>query len=702
MDDEASKQDHILVVDDDETMRLLAESALESAGFSVQTLSSGDAASKAIDVVRPDLVLLDVDMPGMDGFECCETIRATPFGRDLPIIMITGLDDVDSIHRAYEVGATDFAPKPVQWIILGQRIRYILRASQSFRELSESRERLAQSQRVARLGTWRLSSDGLGPPEMEASEELLAIFAIDPDDKRPMYESILERVHPEDRAAARAAGAAAVRTAEAYDRQYRIVRPDGSTAVIRCQAKPEPHPSGEGVVVHGVSQDITDRLRAESQIRHLETHDQLTGLGNRRMLLEQLQRALARCPSGVHVALSILELSDLRRLDDLLGAGRADGALRRVATRLEEELPRWGGAPGGRIVARTGDTQLALLLVGIDSARTAGVATARALEVLCAEREPGCEEFELTARAGIAIGPDDGNDAESLLRCAQAAVRQASEGRATEPVYYDRELHERSIARVALEARLREAIDGGRIQPFFQPKFRSHDRGLCGAEALARWLEPEGSPATPDVFIPLAEEAGMIGALGESVLRQACAQWRAWAPRVGDARVSVNLSPLQLAEPGLTRWIGRILEGTGLAPRFLEIEVTESALLQSETAAITTLEDLRRHGIEVALDDFGTGYSSLSQLRKLPLDTVKIDRSFILELEEDEDSAAVVSGIVSLCHALRLRVVAEGVETEGQLRALAAMGCDEIQGYLLGRPAAAEDFEADQLERGRS
>jgi diguanylate cyclase (GGDEF)-like protein len=428
---------------------------------------------------------------------------------------------------------------------------------------------------------------------------------------------------------------------------------------------------------------------ATRQLRHLATHDALTGLPNRVLLDDRLTQAMARADrDGRPFALMVCDLDRFKLVNDSLGHAAGDELLQEVARRLA------GLVRATDTVARMGGDEFMMLVTSIhhvDDAR--GLAT-RAVEVL---QEPiliAQVDVHTSPSIGIAFYPQDGKSIEALIAHADAAMYCAKQRGRGSVQCFEGAMGAGIDNRVQLESDLHQAIALKQFELYYQPKVHTNSGVVRSAEALIRWVHPQRGVITPDAFIPLAEDCGLIGAIGEWVVKEACRQARVWCDAgLGPMRVSVNLSPSQFRGSGLIHSIRRALDEAGLEPQYLEVELTESAVMSDPEESIEILEQLSAMGVLVSVDDFGTGYSSMSYLRRLPIDKLKIDRVFINEIVSRPEDASIVRAIVSLAHSLRLKVVAEGVETPAQLDFLKAVGCDEYQGYHFSRPLPSREFE---------
>jgi len=428
---------------------------------------------------------------------------------------------------------------------------------------------------------------------------------------------------------------------------------------------------------------------ATRQLRHLATHDALTGLPNRVLLDDRLTQAMARADrDGRPFALMVCDLDRFKLVNDSLGHGAGDELLQEVSRRLSGLLRTTD------TVARIGGDEFVMLVTSIHHADDARGLAVRAVEVLQAPVRIAQVDVHTSPSIGIAFYPQDGSSIESLIAHADAAMYCAKQRGRGSVQCFEGAMGAGIDNRVQLESDLHQAIALKQFELYYQPKVHTNSGVVRSAEALIRWVHPQRGVITPDAFIPLAEDCGLIGAIGEWVVKEACRQAREWCDAgLAPMRVSVNLSPSQFRGSGLIHSIRRALDDAGLEPQYLEVELTESAVMSDPEESIGVLEQLSAMGVLVSVDDFGTGYSSMSYLRRLPIDKLKIDRVFINEIVSRPEDASIVRAIVSLAHSLRLKVVAEGVETPAQLDFLKAVGCDEYQGFHFSRPLPSREFE---------
>jgi diguanylate cyclase (GGDEF)-like protein/PAS domain S-box-containing protein len=696
----------ILVVDDDAGGRRLTRATLTRAGFKVSEAPDGEKALEAMRAELPDLVLMDVSMPVMDGFTACAELRKLPGGNRVPVVMMTGLDDVQSIERAFEVGATDFITKPINWPILAHRVRYMLRASSAINDLKQNQRRLSNAQRIGEMGDWEwdVPRDRIVP-----SEQAWRIFGHDAVDSALQSDSFLAAVHPEDAARVRQACEQAIAKGGAFAIEHRVLHSGGHLRHVHQQVEViAQDDTGRALRLAGAVHDITQRKDAEEQIRRLAYYDTLTGLPNRLLFTEQLHKTIAKAEqTGQQVAIMFVDLDHFKRVNDTLGHGAGDELLRVVSGRLAssirslDSLSRGGCAETGEnSIARLGGDEFIVMLSDVNRVcDAAGVAR----RLVAALNEPvtvmGTELF-VGGSVGVAMYPTDGTDIDTLLMNADTAMYRAKEAGRGGFQFYDRSMNARALERLVMETSLRRALDREEFVLHYQPRIELATGRIVGAEALIRWQNPERGMVPPDDFIPLAETTGLVIPIGEWAIAAVCRQGAAWRAAGLEIPIAVNLAATHLREQNLPDLVARNLREHGLPASLLEIEVTESILMVDPEQSVANAVRLKDIGVGLSIDDFGTGYSSLSYLKRLPITSLKIDRSFVRDIATDPDDAAIIIAVIAMAHTLKLRVVAEGVETQAQWAFLKAHGCDEFQGFLVSRPVDVIAF-ARLLEQQR-
>ena len=683
----------VLVADDDFALRLLMSESLSLAGFEVMEASDGLEAVERFFEFRPDIVLLDVEMPGLDGFEVCERIRDDDARHRIPVVMVTGLDDIDSVNRAYDAAATDFITKPINWTILGHRVRYMLRASQAFRDLQRSEEENHALLSALPDVIYVIRRDGVlldikGAGSVVSEEVGVSIVGRNIDDVFPPElvehaRDLIERALDTGEMQTLDCSIRSAGGARHYEVRYIGFDEDEALAVVR---------------------DVTERKSAQDRVQFLAFYDGLTGLPNRQFFMDRMQRALDVAERDGHrCAALFLDLDRFKRINDTFGHSVGDELLKSVADTLRKCLrdndciARFGeeSADITHHLARLGGDEFTILLPQIVDSEDAAIVARRILESVSRPYQLDDYEVFVTASVGVAVYPYDGQDVDALLKNADTAMYHAKgDGRNTFQLYVDT-MNALSLQRIALEGELRRALDRDELLLHYQPQIDGRTGRVIGLEALVRWLHPERGMVSPGDFIPVAEESGLIVPLGDWVLREACAFMCRWiADGHPPLRIAINQSSEQFRRGDLTDRIKAALASSGLPPRLLELEITESLLMQHTDDTTQMLQDIRALGVRLSVDDFGTGYSSLSYLKRFPLDTLKIDQSFIRDLVTDADAHssgtsdhnAIAAVIIALGHTLHLEVVAEGVELVGQVDYLRRHGCDVLQGFYFARP----------------
>jgi PAS domain S-box-containing protein len=692
----------VLLVDDDPVMRMLASAALRAIGFETREVCDGREALEQLDAFRPDLVVLDVEMPGMDGFETCTRIRERA-GERLAVLMVTGNGDSATIDRAFDVGASDFIHKPIDWRLMRHRVRFLMRAHDAFAGLRASERRLANAQRLARVGHWEWDPEA---DVMLWSDEVWRILGRTPSADVVRLSDLLETLPGEDRAAVEKAMRLSEENGEAWTLDHSVVTPAGETRVVRQQGEIVRAPTGAVELVAGTIQDITERRRAEEQIRYLAYYDSLTSLPNRRMLLEHLQRCLAAAAAESRgVAILHLDLDRFKRVNDSLGHGIGDEVLRAVAARLlgcvragdfvaQTPLETARGVPGASVSRVAGD-EFTIVLSHIRSQEHTTLVARRILEAMRSPIIVGAHLLSIEASIGIAVSPGDGAEAEALLQNAGAATAEAKNDGGATYRFFNAAMNAGALRVLQVETELRGALERGELVLHYQPQWDGETGEIVGAEALVRWPHCPLGPISPGEFIPIAEDTGLIGAIGEFTLRTACDQVQSWRRAgVPPVRVSVNFSSRQIQQLSVVADVARVLADSGVDRSLIELEVTETAMLSEGRHVQEVLVGLKQLGVSLALDDFGVGFSSLSHVARLPIDVLKIDQSFVKGIDCDANARAIVAAVIAMARRLSLRTVAEGVETEIQERFLVAEGCDTLQGFRVAPALEPDAFVA--------
>ena len=698
----------VVILDDRATNRHIYSRLAESIepGMTVKAFADPVSALDWLADNTPDLVITDYKMPHLDGSEFTRRFRRLPGCSDVPVVVITVYDERSFRLSALEAGATDFLHSPVdhsefvtrarnllklrkQQQLLHVRARRLereLRQSEQTREavLRDSHERLAQiidtvpamisatdrDGRCIFINTSHAEAHAIDSTEV-AGKSALAILGAG----RAERSGKLDRLVLETRKAL-----------PSFEEEF--VDQNGNRRVLLTTKAPIRDLSGEIVSVLTTSLDITDRKRAERHLLHLAHHDSLTDLPNRMLLTQKLgmEMEFARAVGGCF-ALHLLDLDHFKGINDVLGHSVGD----RLLSVLGRELQRV--VRDSDIVARLGGDEFAILQTRIEGPKDAADLARRIVEVTSRPIDIDGKEIQATGSIGITLFPADAGDADELLKNADLAMYRAKAdgGRGFRFYSTDMQAEAHDIGR--LDADLRRAVEQEQFVLHYQPQVDAKTGTIVGAEALVRWQRDDGELASPRTFLARAEANGMIVPINEWVLRRACRDAQSWR-RAGlpPIRIAVNMSPVQFRRQNVGKLITDTLTETGLEPWRLELEITESIVMENTKALIRELKRLRKLGVQFSIDDFGTGYSSFRYIKAFPIGRLKIDQSFIANMDRNASDVAIVQAIIGLAKNLNLGVIAEGVETEEQRRWLAEEGCDEAQGYFFSRPLPAGEF----------
>jgi diguanylate cyclase (GGDEF)-like protein/PAS domain S-box-containing protein len=683
-----SKLPTVLVVDDDETLRMLARLTLQESGFAVEMASNGLEALTFLRERNPDIILLDVKMPGMDGIRVCSELRKLPGRERVPVLMITALDDLDAINHAYQAGATDFVTKPVNWMILGHRLMYMLRASETFSNLvkSETKNRalinaipdaIFQIDREGILIDFKAPLDIglLVRPEQAIGRQMRDVLPKDlaTDLTVSIKKALDTRGHE----------IFEYRTSMGESDRYFEVR------IAAC---------GEGEVLT-LMRDITERKHAEEHMRYMAYHDSLTRLPNMVLFRKHLADSItAAGHSGHMVAVLFVDLDRFKLINDTLGHNIGDLLLEAVANRIIKGMRRNDMVAHIRndnvtnMVARIGGDEFTILLPDIKKPDDVARVSSRILEELSRPFLIASHELLITASIGIAFYPLDGEDIDILIRNADTAMYHAKLRGRNNFQFFAESMNDHIKERLAVETRIRTAFNDGEFVLHYQPRYNISSGRIAGVEALLRW-HPEDILKIPvEQVISMAGEMGIIDQLGGWVLLTACRQAAHWKKAGLPSCISVNLSVYEFRNSDLSANIIRITGECGLDPCCITIEITESVMMQDLDATAAVLNSLKDIGVKVSVDDFGTGFSSLSHLKRFPIDSFKIAQVLIRDMTANCENSEIINAIIALAHSLKLKVVAEGVETEEQLRSLREQGCDEFQGFFYSKAIPASDI----------
>jgi diguanylate cyclase (GGDEF)-like protein/PAS domain S-box-containing protein len=708
----------VVVIDDRVTNRnvLTRLAASVEEGVRVKAFASPQAALEWVQHAMPDLVITDFKMPGMDGADFTRAFRAMPGASEVPVVVVTVYEERSYCYQALEAGATDFLLSPVDHHEFRARARNLLtlrkqqklleqRAHELRRELLSSTEQHEAALRASELRLRRLidtvpamiSAVNAGGRLTLINSAHKQIYGIDPVTATG---KTLAEVHGEDYATQHLVLNAKVfesgETLPSFE--HDVSAPGGDRERMLLTSKsPLFDDAGRVAEVVTVSLDVTELKRAEAQMRHQAGHDALTGLPNRSLFKDFLEHALSRARRGDwQAAVLLLDLDRFKGVNDAFGLPCGDLLLQAVAERLQTCLR------DKEAIARLGGDEFAILQSDVRGPEDPRALARRMIDSFSQPFEANGEEVHTSASIGITMFPADGQTADRLLKNAELAMYRAKSNGRNSSCFFAPQMNLVARRTGLLEHELRHAFGADQFTVHYQPQRDLKTGRIVGVEALLRWRHPRRGMVRPTEFIGLAEDIGLIGPLTERVLDRACRQQRLWQHAGVTLRLSVNLSPVQFREGGVVELIERTLSETGVNPHHFEIELTEGVMLESSDAAMTSLRRLRKCGIGFSLDDFGTGYSSLAYVKRLPVQRLKIDQSFVHRLGLDGQDEAIVRAVIDLGHSLDLKVTAEGVETAEQLRRLQELGCDEAQGDLISPPLPAEAFQAVFASAGLS
>lgn len=612
-----SPKGKILVVDDTPGNLRLLISMLGAQGYVVYPAISGKNALQFLQTTLPDLVLLDVRMPEMDGYEVCRQIKADERTRSLPVIFISAADEVLDKVRAFSSGGIDYVVKPLQG---------------------------------------KIDLAAITPPEYLERDQ----------------HALVQLKHSS--------------RFVSYDKEF--LRKDGERVPVMVGGTfiEGSHQAGVSFVL-----DLTERKRAEKRITYLAQHDSLSGLLNRRSMIDRIDQCIMQVQPGSHhhVAVFLLDLDDFKRINDSLGHQIGDGLLQMAARRLESCLRH------GDSVARAGGDEFVLVFPALHERSDAILIAEKVLQSMKQPFAVNGHELHISSSIGISMHPYDGANAVALVRAADAAMFEAKKRGRGNYQFYTASLDAAVKDRFALETQLRHAWMHKELAVYYQPQVDMETGNIYSAEALLRWEKPGCSPVSFARFVPIAESTGLILPIGEWLLRQCCLELKHWRSHGSpELRVAINLSPRQFEQGDLHEQVARILEEFGLPADALDLEITEGILMQPSEDNLAVLNHLSKMGIHLSLDDFGTGYSSLAYLQRFPIDVLKIDKAFINGLLSSPNDQALVTAIIAMAKSLQIKVLAEGVETLQQAQFLQQSGCKAAQGFYYSEAVPSAQFAA--------
>jgi len=684
----------ILVVEDDLAFRFLTVNALLKVGFRVVEASDGLECLKIIDEVKPDLVLMDVMMPNMDGYAACKAIRSQSAYRHLSILMTTGLNDDKAIQSAYEAGATDFITKPINYTLLEQRIQYMIRNAQTMNDLVKARKTLTQAQNLAKLAHWEWDSE---KNAITWSKTILNVIDCKDHDAYD-FSLILKATHADDKKALQTWFNNLTNGQAVSDINFRITAKDGSIKYIYQQAQQIFDKQHKLTSIHATVQDVTTRHKAEEKIKKLAYFDPLTQLPNKAYFKELLAQTIYASARYKRTgALLFIAIKNLSRITGILGEQQSDHLFKKAAKRIHacvrgSDLFIHDSDQENNQLARVDSEIFSVVLPEISNEKDASIVASRLIKTLSEPFEIGANTVVAETVIGMSIFPNDAQTVDEALHNASIALSHARDKGNNHFFFFDNDMNAQVMQRMTIENELHQALANQEFNLVFQPQIDLQRGDIIGLESLIRWNNPTLGRIPPDRFIPIAEQTGQIVEIGEWVLHEACLNAKKWVDQGYINRIAVNVSVVQFNHLGFKNTVAKILASTQLPAQHLELEITETSLMQDADKALEILNDIKKLGVKLAIDDFGTGYSSLAYLKKYPIDHIKIDKTFVDDTPEDKSNTSIVKAVIAISQNLKLNVTAEGVETKEQADFLRSINCTEAQGYYYSKPVDADEI----------
>lgn len=696
----------LLLIEDDPAFAASLQRLLGHAGYQTTVAASGQDGLQALQAEPPDLMLVDLMLPDLSGHDVIRAAREQ--GLDVPAIVVSGESEIDAAILALRLGALDYVRKPLEPEILLHAVARALAQGQLEREYREAQRQLERSEALHRFLVdtspdliFILDEAGRVSYVNQRLDELLGV-----PQAQAVGQPFARLVHELDyKRAADAFSPSGLALTARHGIELRLRRgPDGdgfrpfdiSLAAVGLPSEAAaPAASDPGVCYHGVARDLTAHREAEEQTRYQAHHDPLTGLPNRSLFREHLGLALiqARRKQG-RLAVLFLNLDRFKHVNDLIGHVKADEVLRDAGERIQ------GCLTTGDTLARFVGDEFLLLTPVVQHEQALVDLLERINQALAQPLRAAGRNLRLSVSAGIALYPEHGRSADALIRHANIALYHGRLAGGHTTSFFIQAMVESADQRLRLQSELRQAIEQDQLELYYQPQVDIRSGQVKGVEALVRWNHPELGLLPPGEFLPLAEEADLMRELGEWVICSACQTLRAWdAQGLALPRVAVNISPQHLDDSDFVTRFFSLLQMHGVEPARIEVELTENLFIRDPDDVARKLQGLAARGVMIAIDDFGTQYSSLGYLQRFPIHTLKIDKSFVWEIDREYRQHAIIKAIISIAHGLGLNLIAEGVETDEQLQFLLSQGCDEIQGYLISKPLKRQSLEA-LLARG--
>ena len=676
------KKPLILVIFHHETTRMTAVQVLNQAGFQTIDTHDGREGISIFMEKHPDLVIIDTHISTQDDYAVIQAIKKFDQNNAIPILVLTESEDIKTMEYAFEAGATDFTIFSKHLTHLSQRIKYILRTAKIEQQLRTNLAQLEHTQKLAKIGYWEWSAEQDIMSGSHVTFDLLGI----PKQKSLSLEQFISHVIPKDIPLIHQAISDANQGLSRIAISFRVLQRDGNTIHLECLGNAIFSDSGQLNKISGSIQDITHLHKDESLIEYQNQHDALTGLPNRAFFSKTLEEFFTLRKSSTLSAVIILDIDRFKQININLSQKQGDNLLRGLAQRISRVIR------AADFAARLGSDEFAILIKNVQDLSELNLLMNRIMYDLSKPFILNRQEMFISYSLGISVFPNDANDAESLLNHSNISRSIAKTQGGNQFVFYHSGMNAKAQGLLSLENDLRRALKNHQIEVFYQPQVNAKTLMPTGAEALMRWNHPEHGIISPTVFIPLAESTGLIIEIGHYVLQHAILETQKWHEMgFNTMRIGINLSSRQFTQTNLMKDIQTILKQTTLPPQYIDLELTESLAMSDAENNLNILKGLKALGVSLAIDDFGTGYSSLAYLHSFPIDTIKIDQSFVQNLATQEGQS-ITRTILAMAKSLNLEVIAEGIESDKQASFFHDKHCAIFQGFKYGKPMPSKTF----------
>ncbi|VAW45231.1 diguanylate cyclase/phosphodiesterase (GGDEF & EAL domains) with PAS/PAC sensor(s) [hydrothermal vent metagenome] len=682
MQTNSPKKSLILIVIQHASTRVTAVNVLNHAGFQTLDTEDGRQGISLFIEKQPDVVIVDTPISTQDDYKLIQAINQFDKNRSVPILILTEPEDIKTMEYAFKAGATDFTIHSNHLKHLAQRIKYILRSAKTEQQLRNALAQLEHTQKLAKIGYWEWNAEEDNVSGSNLTFDLLGI----PKQKGLSFEQFISHVLPKDTPLIHQAISDANQGLSYIAINFRVTQLDGNTRHIECLGNSTFSQSGKLQKISGSIQDITRLHKDESLIEYQNRHDALTGLPNRAHFSQTLEEFLADRNINALSAVIIFDIDRFKQININLSQEQGDHLLRNLAQRVSRVIRE------ADFAARLGSDEFAILVKNVQDLSELNLLMGRIVHDLSKPFLLNYQEIFISYSFGVSVFPNDAKDVESLLNHANISRSIAKTQGGNQFVFYHSGMNAKAQGLLSLENDLRRALANNQIEVFYQPQVHAKSLLPTGAEALVRWNHPKHGIISPTVFIPLAESTGLIIDIGRYVLQCAIFEAQKWHDLgFNTMRIGINLSSRQFTQSNLMKDVQEILSQTTLPPQFIDLELTESLAMNDAENSLDILKGLKALGVSLAIDDFGTGYSSLSYLQSFPIDTIKVDQSFVQNLTTQEGQS-ITRTILAMAESLNLEVIAEGIESQEQAEFFKDKHCTIFQGFKYGKPMPSAKF----------